>query len=522
MRGAAVTGIDFSMAQLQHAPANFDETGVRFPLVQANGERLPFADDSFDLVFCDHGVMGFADPSLTVPEVARVLRTGWAVRLQRHDAAGSGSRGGTRTTLRPRARCGGTTSTMGSMDVDDPSWRTTEFQLPYGDWIRLFRANGLVDRGPDRAAAPGRRDHDLRRLRAARVGPRVPRGAHLEGPEGVRSEPSGRRSAGAALLALAALVAAVAVSRPAPVRTDDRPNVIVVLTDDQRAGTFARMPWLGSQLARAGSGWTEFPNAFANTPLCCPARASLLTGLYARHTGVLDNGDGHRFDASSTLATWLHDAGYRTGLVGKYLNRYPFGRLAFIPPGWDRFVAKENQTGVTVYRDFHAVDQGSPVFVRRYATDWLAERAIDFVRTAPAARPFFLLFAPSAPHPPWIPAARHEGAFAGLRIEEPPTVVGALRGAPPWVRSLPFPSAAQRATWLDDQRRADETLLAVDEALRGIVTDARRPPRRHGDLRAVGQRLFVRGAPVGRQDVSVRRVRPHPAGGVRTRGAGRC
>ena len=101
--------------------------------------------------------------------------------------------------------------------------------------------------------------------------------------------------------------------------------------------------------------------------------------------------------------------------MGKYLNRYPFGRLAFIPPGWDRFVAKENQTGVTVYRDFHAVDQGSPVFVRRYATDWLAERAIDFVRTAPAARPFFLLFAPSAPHPPWIPAARHEGAFAGLR-----------------------------------------------------------------------------------------------------------
>jgi N-acetylglucosamine-6-sulfatase len=286
----------------------------------------------------------------------------------------------------------------------------------------------------------------------------------------VRSGPSGRRAAGAALLALAALGAAVVVPRPAAVRSDDRPNVIVVLTDDQRAGTFAQMPWLGSQLARVGSGWTEFPNAFANTPLCCPARASLLTGLYARHTGVLDNGDGDQLDASATLATWLHDAGYRTGLVGKYLNTYPFGRLPFIPPGWDRFVAKENQTGVTVYRDFHAVDQGSPVFVRRYATDWLAERAIDFVRTAPPTQPFFLLFAPSAPHPPWIPAARHEGAFAGLRVEEPPTVAGALRGAPPWVRSLPFPSAAQRAAWLDDQRRADETLLAVDEALRALVT----------------------------------------------------
>jgi arylsulfatase A-like enzyme len=274
--------------------------------------------------------------------------------------------------------------------------------------------------------------------------------------------------AGSVVLASVALVAAVVVT-PVTGRPDDRPNVIVVLTDDQRAGTFAEMPWLGSQLARPGSGWTEFPNAFANTPLCCPARASLLTGLFARHTGVLDNEDGHEFDASSTIATWLHDAGYRTGLVGKYLNRYPFGRLPFIPPGWDRFVAKVNQAGATVYRDYHAVDQGSPVFVRPYATDWLAERALDFVRTAPPTRPFFLVFAPSAPHDPWIPAARHQGAFDELALEEPPTVAGALRGAPAWVRALPIPSAAQRATWFEDQRRAAETLLAVDETIHGIV-----------------------------------------------------
>jgi arylsulfatase A-like enzyme len=275
--------------------------------------------------------------------------------------------------------------------------------------------------------------------------------------------------AGAVVLASVALGAAV-VGTPETLPDDDRPNVIVVLTDDQRAGTFAEMPWLASQLARADSGWTGFPNAFANTPLCCPARASLLTGSFAHHTGVLDNEDGWRFDDSSTLATWLHDAGYRTGLVGKYLNRYPFGRLPFIPPGWDRFVAKQNQVGATVYRDFHAVDQGSPVFVRPYATDWLAERALDFVRTAPTTRPFFLVFAPSAPHEPWIPAVRHRGVFDGLAVEEPPTVAGGLHGAPPWVRSLPIPSAAQRATWLEDQRRAAETLLAVDETIHGIVT----------------------------------------------------
>ena len=274
--------------------------------------------------------------------------------------------------------------------------------------------------------------------------------------------------AGAVLAALAGLGAGLAWPLP-DVAPRDRPNVIVVLTDDQSADTFEAMPWLRRQLARDDSGWLSFPNAFANTPLCCPARASLLTGRYARHTGVLDNRAGRRLDESSTLATWLHEAGYRTGLVGKYLNRYPFGRLPYVPPGWDRFVAKRNQSGETVYRDFYAVDQGSPVLVGRYATDWLAERAVEFVRTAPSARPFFLLFAPSAPHPPWIPAERHGGAYDELPVPEPPNVVGTLRGAPPWVRSLPEPSAAQRAAWLDQQRRANETLLGVDEALRAVV-----------------------------------------------------
>jgi SAM-dependent methyltransferase len=143
MLGAAITGIDFSMAQLQHAPANFEESGVRYPTMQADGERLPFRDASFDLVFCDHGVMGFADPFRTVPEVARVLRPGgrfvfngttpwiWVAWGDEDDPPAS------REMRRDYFD-------MGSIDVDDPSWRTTEFQLPYGEWIRLFRANGLA------------------------------------------------------------------------------------------------------------------------------------------------------------------------------------------------------------------------------------------------------------------------------------------------------------------------------------------------------------------------------------------
>ena len=143
MRGAAVTGIDFSMAQLQHAPAHFDETGVRFPVVQANGECLPFRDASFDLVFCDHGVMGFADPFRTVPEVARVLREGgrfvfngttpwiWVAWGDQEEEPASREMRLDYFEMR-------------SIESSDPSWRTTEFQLPYGGWIRLFRENGFA------------------------------------------------------------------------------------------------------------------------------------------------------------------------------------------------------------------------------------------------------------------------------------------------------------------------------------------------------------------------------------------
>jgi SAM-dependent methyltransferase len=143
MRGAAVMGLDFSITQLRHAFEHFEETGIRFPVVQANGDRLPFRDGAFDLVFCDHGVMGFADPLLTVPEVARVLRRGGRFLFNGTTPwiwVAWGDEGDPPASREMRRDY----FDMGSIDVDDPSWRTTEFQLTYGDWIRLFRANGLA------------------------------------------------------------------------------------------------------------------------------------------------------------------------------------------------------------------------------------------------------------------------------------------------------------------------------------------------------------------------------------------
>ena len=141
MRGARLTGLDFSHAQLRQGLANMEETGIRFPVVEADGERTPFADGSFDLVFCDHGVMGFADPHVTVPEVSRLLRPGgwfvfnnttpfiWTVWGDDEEPAGLELQ---RSYFGPRR-----------WDHSDADGAWSDFQLTYGGWIRLFRQHGF-------------------------------------------------------------------------------------------------------------------------------------------------------------------------------------------------------------------------------------------------------------------------------------------------------------------------------------------------------------------------------------------
>jgi SAM-dependent methyltransferase len=144
MRGARVTGVDLSFAQLRHASENFHETGVELPVVQGNGERLPFVDEAFELVFCDHGVMGFADPYLTVPEVARVLLPGGVFVFNGTTPWIWVAWGQQQEELPATREMRGDYFGLRSVSWDDPEWNTTEFQLTYGDWIRLFRSNGLV------------------------------------------------------------------------------------------------------------------------------------------------------------------------------------------------------------------------------------------------------------------------------------------------------------------------------------------------------------------------------------------
>ncbi len=145
-----------------------------------------------------------------------------------------------------------------------------------------------------------------------------------------------------------------------------------------------------------------------------------------------------------------------------------------MPPGWDRWVAKRNTAATTTYYDYGFIDQGVPLQVRdgpaSYATDLFADHAIDFLKTAPTNQPYFLYYAPSAPHPPWTPPRRHLGAFAGVPIAEPKSVGERdVSDKPAWVQALKPFDARERAELLRDQRRERDTLLGVDDQVHRLV-----------------------------------------------------
>ena len=255
---------------------------------------------------------------------------------------------------------------------------------------------------------------------------------------------------------------------------DARPDVVVILTDDQPARTLAAMPQVQRLLVDPG---TTFANAMVPTSLCCPSRASLLTGRFAHDTGVWSNsrptGGWWRFhedgNEDRTLATALAARGYRTGLVGKYFNSFAnWSPEGYTPPGWDSFTSFRTSQRSGAYYDYRLSDgteHGSDP--ADYSTDVLAQRAVEFLDSTPADRPLFLYFAPYAPHAPYQPAPRHRDT---LRHELTPYSSAALTedvsDKPAWVRALaPVPQWRVRHV----QRAQQESLLAVDEAVGGIV-----------------------------------------------------
>ena len=139
-RGANVVGLDNSGRQLEHARELMAAAGVDFPLVHASAEEVPLPDASFDVVFCDHGGMSFGDPYLTVPEAARMLRPGGLLAFSHSTPFTMCCWSDDWEQVERRL----TRPYFGMHRFDELEGEPVEFNLPYGEWIRLFREHGFV------------------------------------------------------------------------------------------------------------------------------------------------------------------------------------------------------------------------------------------------------------------------------------------------------------------------------------------------------------------------------------------
>jgi N-acetylglucosamine-6-sulfatase len=275
-----------------------------------------------------------------------------------------------------------------------------------------------------------------------------------------------------------------------------RPNVVVVMTDDQ---TLASMEVMVRTRALVGSAGATFADSFASYPLCCPSRATFLTGRYAHNHKVLNNippqGGFSRLRSAETLPVWLGRAGYYTGHIGKYLNGYEESPVG-VPPGWSEFHGQKTQNAYYGYElqegkqrvlygdpDENPDDPADPA---SYATDVYTDKAVEFItRRSPFSQPFFLWVAYNAPHSGTPepkgnnpsrcrgnakPAARHIGAFEDAGLPQPSNYNEAdVSDKPPSIRDLPLADANQNEAIRDFYRCELESLLAVDEGVQRIV-----------------------------------------------------
>jgi N-acetylglucosamine-6-sulfatase len=276
------------------------------------------------------------------------------------------------------------------------------------------------------------------------------------------------------------ITAVLASPRTTPAHGQPRPNVVLFITDDQHYELVNYMPIVQRELVARG---VTFSNAYATTPLCCPSRASILTGQYAHNHGVWRNQGfhgGYRWlDASSTVAVWLQQAGVRTMLFGKYLNLYANER---IPPGWDDWYAildtGKKYYDYTLNRNGELRAYGDKE--RWYSTDVLTRYAVESL-AADQGRPFFLYLAYDGPHAPPEPAKVDRGTFAGLPPHRPPSFNEEdVSDKPSWIRQLP-PLDPAAVAELDEFRRSQvEVLQSIDRSI-GTVIEALRADDRLAD-----------------------------------------
>jgi N-acetylglucosamine-6-sulfatase len=302
-------------------------------------------------------------------------------------------------------------------------------------------------------------------------------------------------AAALAALAAASLLATGPATAPAAAAAQGRPNIVLLLTDDQENGSMRVMKLVNKEMKRKG---VTFKRYYTNFPLCCPSRATLLTGEYAHNHKVLSNkapdggyGVFNELHGDDYLPIWLQRAGYKTSYIGKYLNEYAepdeYGTLPRdVPHGWDDWhvlaPSKAEYFGYTLNENGHLHDYKNGA--GQYSTTVFTTKAKRFIRHS-AARPgpFFLQLGYAAPHGG---GGGSPGVSCNRGAVPDPQDLGALKGLkksllPPSfneadVTDKPSPVAnndpltpGQVSDTLRKRRCAWESLLAVDRSVEAIL-----------------------------------------------------
>jgi arylsulfatase A-like enzyme len=279
-------------------------------------------------------------------------------------------------------------------------------------------------------------------------------------------------------LAVAAVVAGCGSAREVeatgPFTDVTRPNIVYVLTDDLSDDLIEFMPNVQKLMTRGAS----FTNYFVSDSLCCPSRASIFTGQLPHNTGVYTNiyphGGVYAFavhnNAQKTFAVTLSAQGYRTALMGKYLNGYRADSGA-VPMGWTDWAATAK--GYQGF-DYTLNINGTPQFFGEqetdYLTDVIAQRGEEFIDAmATQEAPFFIELATFTPHRPSVPAPRHVGLFENVIAPRSPAYDRAIENAPRWLAGR-LPRSQATIDRIDARyRQRARSIVSVDEMVGRLV-----------------------------------------------------
>lgn len=262
------------------------------------------------------------------------------------------------------------------------------------------------------------------------------------------------------------------------------PNIVFILADDLDVGVFRNQGTLNSLLAAKG---ITFSNHFVSLSLCCPSRVTTLRGQYAHNSGIYMNqmpygGFAKAYNdglEQSTVATWLQAAGYRTALIGKYLNGYPeppAPNRTYIPPGWTYWISPNGGDPYSEY-NYSLNENGTTVAYGNapedYLADVMASKAAAFIKTSAVDhpnQPFFLYIAPYVPHSPATPPPRYAALLPDVRAPRGASFNEAdVSDKPAWVRTLPLLSPRAIADIDALYRKRRQSMLAMDDLVKTVV-----------------------------------------------------